>query len=175
MLTQTSFKQAPKRQRTSSPSPTAVSKQSNSISQPASDDESKAKATTNGAKKERAVSRNQRDKETKEPEEPESERPETANRRKARADRRKGEGEFSQAQSGINPLETNNSNDRVGSRSWFPRENRRTRSFPPQPWYASTSCSTRAGSFSSIHAQIGQATSAPWWSRRTQSIYTRSG
>lgn len=99
MLTQTSFKQAPKRQRTSSPSPTAVSKQSNSVSQPASDDESKAKTITNGAKKERAVSRNQRDKETKEPEEPELERPETANRRKARADRRKGEGEFSQAQS----------------------------------------------------------------------------
>lgn len=81
----------PKRQRTSSPSPTAASKQSNSISQPASEDESKAKATTNGAKKQKTASWNQREKETKEPEEPEPERPDTANRRKGRTDRNDGE------------------------------------------------------------------------------------
>lgn len=85
-----SFKQLPKRQRTSSPSPTAASKQGNSISQPASEDESKAKATTNGAKKQKPTSRNQREKETKEPEEPEPERPDTANRRKGRTDQNDG-------------------------------------------------------------------------------------
>lgn len=81
------FKQVLKRPRTSSPSPTAASKQSNSVSQPASEDESKTKAITNGAKKQKTVSRNQREKETKEPEEPEPERPDTANRRKGRTDR----------------------------------------------------------------------------------------
>lgn len=85
-----SFKQVLKRPRTSSPSPTAASKQSNSVSQPASEDESKTKAITNGAKKQKMVSRNQREKETKEPEEPEPERPDTANRRKGRTDRNDG-------------------------------------------------------------------------------------
>lgn len=70
-----------------------MSKQSNSISQPASDDDSKSKAATNGARKHRAA-RNHRGKETKDAEEAEADRPETANRRKGRADRRKAEGEF---------------------------------------------------------------------------------
>ena len=62
------------------------------MSQAASDDESKTKVATNGARK-KAV-RNQREKETKDAEEPEAEQPETANRRKGRSDRRKGEGEY---------------------------------------------------------------------------------
>ncbi|KAE8156528.1 hypothetical protein BDV40DRAFT_305980 [Aspergillus tamarii] len=85
-------KQAAKRQRTSSPSPGAVSnKQSNSVSQPASEDE-KAKAATNGTRRHRAASRSQHNKETKDAEEPEAEQPEATNRRKGRSDRRKGDG-----------------------------------------------------------------------------------
>ncbi|KAJ5099421.1 Zinc finger PHD-type [Penicillium argentinense] len=81
-----------KRPRTSSPSPTAVSKQSNPASQPPSDDESKAKPATNGTRRHRATSRGQRDKEpAKETEEVETEAPEAANRRKERPSRRKGE------------------------------------------------------------------------------------
>ncbi|KAI9929989.1 hypothetical protein AWENTII_003557 [Aspergillus wentii] len=82
-------RQTSKRQRTSSPTPTAASKQSHSNSQPASEDESKAKLATNGAKKQRATSRGHREKETKDTEEPEAERPETGNRRKGRTEKRK--------------------------------------------------------------------------------------
>lgn len=86
---------ASKRPRTGSPSPTAVSKQSNPVSQPPSDDESKPKPATNGTRRQRAASRGQRDKEpTKEPEEPEVEAPEPDNNRKERTNRRKGDGEF---------------------------------------------------------------------------------
>ncbi|KAB8233114.1 hypothetical protein ETB97_008025 [Aspergillus alliaceus] len=85
-------KQATKRQRTSSPSPGATSnKQSNPPSQPASDDD-KAKAATNGTRRQRAASRSQRDKEIKDVEEPEPEQAEATNRRKGRPDRRKGDG-----------------------------------------------------------------------------------
>ncbi|KAJ5461709.1 uncharacterized protein N7458_003261 [Penicillium daleae] len=83
--------QGSKRPRTTSPSPTAVSKQSLPPSQPPSDDESKSKVT-NGTRRQRAASRGQRDNEpTKEPEEPEPEVPETATRRKERSNRRKGD------------------------------------------------------------------------------------
>ncbi|BCR94706.1 putative transcriptional regulator (Cti6) [Aspergillus luchuensis] len=82
-------KQATKRQRTSSPSPGAVSK-SNPASQPVSEDESK-KPATNGVRRQRAASRSQRDKETKEPEEPEAEQPEAPPRRKSRSERQKGD------------------------------------------------------------------------------------
>lgn len=83
-----SLKKEPKRQRTGSrsPSPAATSKQSNPISQPASEDESKGK-TPNGSKKQRATSRNPREK-TKEPEEPEADRSENGNRRKGRTEQR---------------------------------------------------------------------------------------
>lgn len=82
-------KQIAKRQRTSSPSPSALSKQSIPASQPPSDDELKSKA--NGVKKPRGPpSRNPREKDTKELEEPEAERPEI--RRKSRSERRRGEG-----------------------------------------------------------------------------------
>jgi hypothetical protein len=90
----TSFysRQAAKRQRTSSPSPSSLSKPSNPVSQPASDDESKAKTNGSAKKQPRVTSaRNQRDKDAKE-EEVEPERPETATRRKSRPDRRKGDG-----------------------------------------------------------------------------------
>ncbi|EIT76325.1 PHD Zn-finger protein [Aspergillus oryzae 3.042] len=84
-------KQAAKRQRTSSPSPGATSnKQSNPVSQPASEDE-KAKAATNGTRRQRAASRSQHNKETKDVEEPEAEQPDATNRRKGRSDRRKGD------------------------------------------------------------------------------------
>lgn len=86
-----SNKQATKRQRTSSPSPGATSKQSNPPSQPASEDEEKTKAPTNGARRQRAASRSQRDKDAKEPEEPEGEQSE-ANRKKGKNDKRKGDG-----------------------------------------------------------------------------------
>ncbi|KAJ5381680.1 uncharacterized protein N7496_004108 [Penicillium cataractarum] len=83
--------QGSKRPRTTSPSPTAASKQSPPPSQPPSDDETKPKVT-NGTRRQRAASRGQRDKEpTKEPEEPEPEVPETVVRRKERSNRRKGE------------------------------------------------------------------------------------
>ncbi|KAJ9269958.1 hypothetical protein DTO212C5_3928 [Paecilomyces variotii] len=91
------IKQVVKRQRTASPSPSAVSKQSNPASQPPSDDESK-KASTNGAKKRKgSTSRNQRERETKEPEETSETGPaESNNRRKGRSDRRKGDAESDQ-------------------------------------------------------------------------------
>ncbi|OOQ91271.1 putative transcriptional regulator (Cti6) [Penicillium brasilianum] len=86
-----SNRQGSKRPRTTSPSPTAASKQSPPPSQPPSDDETQPKAT-NGTRRQRATSRGQRDKEpTKEPEEPEPEVPETVPRRKERSIRRKGE------------------------------------------------------------------------------------
>ena len=94
LLTEThsSHNQAAKRQRTSSPSPGATSnKQSNPVSQPASEDE-KAKAATNGTRRQRAASRSQHNKETKDVEEPEAEQPDATNRRKGRSDRRKGDG-----------------------------------------------------------------------------------
>ncbi|KAJ5176648.1 Zinc finger PHD-type [Penicillium canariense] len=85
--------QGSKRPRTTSPSPTAASKQSLPPSQPPSDDESNLPAT-NGTRRQRAASRGQRDKEPiKEPEEPEPEAPETGARRKDRPNRRKGDGE----------------------------------------------------------------------------------
>ncbi|KKK21314.1 putative transcriptional regulator (Cti6) [Aspergillus rambellii] len=85
-------RQAAKRPRTSSPSPEINSKQSNPASPPASDDESKAKAITNGTRRQRAASRGQRDKDVKDPEDPESEQTDTTNRRKGRSDKRKGDG-----------------------------------------------------------------------------------
>ncbi|KAI9045327.1 putative transcriptional regulator (Cti6) [Aspergillus affinis] len=92
-------KQAPKRQRTSSPSPGAASKQSVPPSQPASDDE-KTKAATNGIRRQRAVSRSQRDKETKEVEEPEAESSEATTRRKGKTDKRKSDGTDSDHETG---------------------------------------------------------------------------
>ncbi|OJJ48365.1 hypothetical protein ASPZODRAFT_14505 [Penicilliopsis zonata CBS 506.65] len=83
-------RQASKRPRTSSPSPTAASKQSNPASQPVSEDESKTKLVTNGAKKPRPIPRTQRDKESKDIEEAELEHAES-NRRKVRTERRKGD------------------------------------------------------------------------------------
>ncbi|KAJ5191306.1 Zinc finger PHD-type [Penicillium cinerascens] len=80
-----------KRPRTTSPSPTAVSKESHPVSQPPSDDESKSKAM-NGTRRQRANSRSQRDKEpAKDTEDVEPEAPETASRRKERSNRRKGD------------------------------------------------------------------------------------
>jgi hypothetical protein len=89
-----SNRQTAKRQRTRSPSPSSLSKQSNSISQPASDDDSKGKAALNGgSKKPRGVSaRGQREKEPKEPKETEEADAETVSRRKSRSDRRRGDG-----------------------------------------------------------------------------------
>ncbi|KAJ5948793.1 hypothetical protein N7454_002100 [Penicillium verhagenii] len=84
-----------KRQRTTSPSPTAVS--SHMASQPPSDDESKAPAPApapaqNGTRRQRAASRGQREKEPiKDTEEAEPEPFETLARRKERTNRRKGE------------------------------------------------------------------------------------
>ncbi|KAG2414426.1 hypothetical protein HFD88_003617 [Aspergillus terreus] len=100
-------KQATKRQRTSSPSPGATSKQSNPPSQPASEDEEKTKAPTNGARRQRAASRSQRDKDAKEPEEPEGEQSE-ANRKKGKNDRRKGDDPESghEAESPVKPATT---------------------------------------------------------------------
>ncbi|PGH16284.1 hypothetical protein AJ79_01823 [Helicocarpus griseus UAMH5409] len=86
-------KQASKRQRTGSPS-SSLSKQSNSLSHPLSDDESKPNIPPegNGNKKTRGGARNQREKEpqTSEKEkEPDKETNEPVNRRKSRSDRRK--------------------------------------------------------------------------------------
>ncbi|CAI7597514.1 unnamed protein product [Penicillium pancosmium] len=83
-----------KRPRTGSPSPAApISKENNPVSQPPSDDESKAKPAMNGTRRQRAASRGQRDKvPPKEPEEPEVEAPEAVNGRKEKVvDRRKGD------------------------------------------------------------------------------------
>jgi hypothetical protein len=87
-----------KRPRTTSPSPGAVSKHSNSASHPPSDDESKTKPVVNGigngTRRQRAPSRSQFEKEpTKEADEVEIEAPDTASRRKERINRRKGDGE----------------------------------------------------------------------------------
>jgi len=166
----------PKRQRTSSPSPTAASKPSNSIPQPASEDESKAKAATNGAKKQKSSSRNQREKETKEPEEPQPERPDTANRRKGRTDQNDGRLQFHNPKGIFNCREINARNRRVRSRCRFSDESRgqRTRTFAAQSGHASSVCSTRASAFSPLHAQIREATCASRRSGRTQPIYARS-
>ena len=85
-----------KRPRTTSPSPGAVSKHSKSETHPPSDDDSKQKPAVNGngTRRQRATSRSQLDKEpVKETDEAEVEAPETANRRKERTNRRKGDGE----------------------------------------------------------------------------------
>ncbi|KAL2811549.1 hypothetical protein BDW59DRAFT_155517 [Aspergillus cavernicola] len=84
-------RQAPKRQRTSSPSPDINSKQSNPASPAISDDESKFRPIINGDNKQRATSHGQEAREPEEPE-PEPERAEAAGRRKGRNDKRKGEG-----------------------------------------------------------------------------------
>lgn len=82
-----STKQAVKRQRTSSPSPSEVAQPSNPASAPASDDESKPK--TNGTKRQRGSNR--------ELDEPEAEAPESTTRRKSRSDRRREGMVFSRA------------------------------------------------------------------------------
>ncbi|OAX81681.1 hypothetical protein ACJ72_03976 [Emergomyces africanus] len=84
-------KPAAKRQRTGSPS-SSLSKHSNSLSHPPSDDESKPNASVEGVvyKKTRGVVRNQREREAQTTEkEVEKEIIEPANRRKGRSDRRK--------------------------------------------------------------------------------------
>ncbi|KAK2748910.1 hypothetical protein FQN57_007193 [Myotisia sp. PD_48] len=87
-------KQGAKRQRTSSQSPSTISKLSAPNSYQPSDDESKAKAVANGnQKKTRTATRSQRDKEA-EVVEQESEKEanqETVTRRKSRHERRKGD------------------------------------------------------------------------------------
>lgn len=86
-----------KRPRTTSPSPDAVSKRSNSASHLPSDEEPKQKLTVNGNgnRKQTAPSRGQLDKEqVKNAGERETETPETANRRKERTNRRKGDGQL---------------------------------------------------------------------------------
>ncbi|KAJ5908175.1 Zinc finger PHD-type [Penicillium taxi] len=83
--------QGSKRPRTTSPSPTNVVKSSIPASHPPSDDDSNTKAT-NGTRKQRGISRGQREIEpTKEPAEAESEAPETGARRKERFNRRTGD------------------------------------------------------------------------------------
>ncbi|KAF3479724.1 uncharacterized protein GIQ15_06700 [Arthroderma uncinatum] len=86
-------KQAAKRQRTSSPSPSSRSKPSRRNTRSPSEEESKSKAASvNGNQKKTRVTRNQREKEVEPEPEPEKDTvPETVNRRKSRADRRKGE------------------------------------------------------------------------------------
>ncbi|GAB1205972.1 hypothetical protein APSETT445_004651 [Aspergillus pseudonomiae] len=76
----------------------------NSVSQPVSEDE-KAKAATNGTRRQRAASRSQHNKETKDAEEPEVEPPEATNRRKGRSDRRKGDGADSDHEA-VSPTKT---------------------------------------------------------------------
>ncbi|KAK2737156.1 hypothetical protein FQN55_001272 [Onygenales sp. PD_40] len=87
-------KQAPKRQRTSSPT-SSLSKHSNSVSHPPSDEETKSNVaveTGSGSKKTRGVARNQREKEAQTTEKDADKEPsEPANRRKSRSERRKGE------------------------------------------------------------------------------------
>ncbi|KAJ5443266.1 Zinc finger PHD-type [Penicillium cf. griseofulvum] len=81
-----------KRPRTTSPSPSAVSKHSNVASHPPSDDETKQKPAVNGTRRQRATSRGQLDKEPgNDPDEGEAEAPEAAHRRKERSNRRKGD------------------------------------------------------------------------------------
>ncbi|OJD14351.1 hypothetical protein AJ78_05286 [Emergomyces pasteurianus Ep9510] len=84
-------KHAAKRQRTGSPS-SSLSKHSNSVSHPPSDDESKLNASLEGAgnKKTRGVVRNQREREAQTTEkEVEKDKIDPASRRKSRSDRRK--------------------------------------------------------------------------------------
>ncbi|GAB1215763.1 hypothetical protein ATERTT37_004959 [Aspergillus terreus] len=72
-----------------------------------SEDEEKTKAPTNGARRQRAASRSQRDKDAKEPEEPEGEQSE-ANRKKGKNDKRKGDDPESghEAESPVKPATT---------------------------------------------------------------------
>ncbi|GFF22410.1 putative histone deacetylase complex subunit cti6 [Aspergillus udagawae] len=84
-------KQVTKRQRTSSPSPSAVSKPENAESQPASEDESKTNVNGNGTKNSRVAPRGHREKPIKEPEEPETDPAEIASRKKGKLERRNGE------------------------------------------------------------------------------------
>ncbi|KAL2360847.1 hypothetical protein RJZ56_006294 [Blastomyces dermatitidis] len=86
-------KHAAKRQRTGSPA-SSLSKHSNSVSHPPSDDESKPNTSTslegNGNRKTRGVARIQREREAQTTDkEPEKETAEPINRRKSRSDRRK--------------------------------------------------------------------------------------
>ncbi|OQE40234.1 hypothetical protein PENCOP_c006G04624 [Penicillium coprophilum] len=81
-----------KRPRTTSPSPSAVSKHSNIASHPPSDDETKQRPAVNGLRRQRATSRGQIEKEAgNDVDEGEREAPETATRRKERSNRRKGD------------------------------------------------------------------------------------
>ncbi|RAH47828.1 putative transcriptional regulator (Cti6) [Aspergillus brunneoviolaceus CBS 621.78] len=100
-------RQTTKRQRTSSPSPGAVSK-SNPVSQQVSEDESRAKPVNNVARRQRAASRGQRDKDLKDTEEPEPEPADAANRRKARSDKAKDDEAESENEPGspIKPVAT---------------------------------------------------------------------
>ncbi|EAW12743.1 putative transcriptional regulator (Cti6) [Aspergillus clavatus NRRL 1] len=85
-------KQVAKRPRTSSPSPTTVLEPNDPESQVPSEDESTTKTNGNGDKHPTAASRNQREREAKNTEEPETEPQDTANHKKVRPERRKGEG-----------------------------------------------------------------------------------
>ena len=90
-------KQNAKRPRTGSASPEVPSKQSNSVSQPASDDEGKIRASANGVKKTKGQTRNQHEKEDKGTDEVEQEHAESSsngNRTRGRSDRRQDEGEL---------------------------------------------------------------------------------
>ncbi|KLJ08091.1 hypothetical protein EMPG_16462 [Blastomyces silverae] len=100
-------KHATKRQRTGSPS-SSLSKHSNSVSHPPSDDESKPNANAslegNGNKKTRGVVRIQREREAQPTEkEPEKETAEPISRRKSRSDRRKDDEEPSET---VSPTKT---------------------------------------------------------------------
>ncbi|KAF4289268.1 hypothetical protein KXW19_002022 [Aspergillus fumigatus] len=85
-------KQVTKRQRTSSPSPSAISKPENTESQPASEDELKTKVNGNGTKSSRVAPRGHREKPVKETEEPETDLSEIASRKRGKFERRNGEG-----------------------------------------------------------------------------------
>ncbi|QQK43297.1 Transcriptional regulator (Cti6), putative [Penicillium digitatum] len=81
-----------KRPRTTSSSPSSVSRHSNIASHPPSDDEMKPKPAVNGARRQRAASRGQLEKDSRnEHDEAETEAPGAANRRKERSNRRKGD------------------------------------------------------------------------------------
>lgn len=84
-------KQVTKRQRTSSPSPSAISKPENTESQPASEDELKTKVNGNGTKSSRVAPRGHREKPVKETEEPETDLSEIASRKRGKFERRNGE------------------------------------------------------------------------------------
>jgi hypothetical protein len=94
------------------------------VSQPPSDDESKAKPAMNGTRRQRAASRGQRDKvPPKEPEEPEVEAPEVVNGRKERiADRRKGDGKCREKSNDFGVF-AHTSNSRIRTRDWISRKN----------------------------------------------------